>query len=219
MQCGSNVEKADLKMRSCVFKNGRYLSEGDAVIDITEIDFVKRARRVYDELGIKYPKFHKMDEMCKSGFLAVEVLNKWDRTSEVQNADFDRTGVFISTDYGCIEVDEQYHNKTFSEAKLRFNPSLFVYTLPNILSGELSIRHGFKGEQATWMEEDFNTDFIHNYIRMLTKKDLLQACIIMRVNCYNNEDWGFVIYCDNKEDILNLKPSNFEYLKQELKQI
>lgn len=91
----------------------------------------------YEQAGITYPKFFKMDLLSKLAFVAAELLSPFPDTPVEQ------TAVVLSTASGCIDVDKKYDESRKDIA----SPALFVYTLPNIMLGELCIRHGFKGEQ------------------------------------------------------------------------
>ena len=50
------------------------------------------------------------------------------------------------------------------------SPSSFVYTLPNIVIGEICIRHGIKGEGCFFIQEEFDREFIFEYVSDLLKK-------------------------------------------------
>ncbi len=57
------------------------------------------------------------------------------------------------------------------------SPALFVYTLPNIMIGEICIRHGFKGENAFFVFERFDPDFLEQYVSSLLNTGAATACI------------------------------------------
>jgi hypothetical protein len=57
------------------------------------------------------------------------------------------------------------------------SPALFVYTLPNITIGEISIRNNFKGENAFFIFEQFDAGFIGQYVSSLLNNNNLQVCI------------------------------------------
>ena len=52
------------------------------------------------------------------------------------------------------------------------SPAIFVYTLPNICLGEISIKHQLKSENSFFIFEEFNSEFTVNYADILlnTKK-------------------------------------------------
>ena len=43
--------------------------------------------------------------------------------------------------------------------------------------GEISIKHQFKGENAFFISEQFDTAFIHHYVSDLFDQKILEACI------------------------------------------
>ena len=98
-------------------------------------------KTVYHSLGIDYPKFHKMDDLAKLAFLATEYLSK--------DADFsglkdDELTLIFANSHSSYNTDNKFIH-SYKE-KGSPSPSLFVYTLPNILTGELAIRYKWYGE-------------------------------------------------------------------------
>ena len=108
---------------------------------------------LYRSKGIDYPKFFKMDALCKAGFLLAEdVVNKADNEFLKHK---DNTSVIVFTSNGTLRTDIGFE-RTIADPENRFpSPSYFVYTLPNIVAGEIAIRHGFMGETAVYITEHF----------------------------------------------------------------
>ncbi|MEO3402499.1 hypothetical protein AAFN85_01255 [Mucilaginibacter sp. CAU 1740] len=125
---------------------------------------------VYQHLGIKYPKFYKMDNLAKLGWLAAEVLLKDFDKDKYQPTDI---GVVLTNASSSLDADKRYFESTKDIA----SPALFVYTLPNIVIGEICIRHHFKGENAFYIFERFDAGFIGSYVSLLLETGQLQACI------------------------------------------
>ncbi|MCK7560110.1 hypothetical protein MKQ70_36410 [Chitinophaga sedimenti] len=98
-------------------------------------------RSLYDRFAGQYQKFHKMDLLSKLGWLSTEVLLQ--DISLSQYAPEDIALVFANRS-ASLDTDERYY-ETVSDIA---SPALFVYTLPNIVIGEISIRHKLKGENA-----------------------------------------------------------------------
>jgi hypothetical protein len=133
-------------------------------------------RSMYHHLELKYSKFYKMDDFCKLGFLAVEWLLK-----EVnERPSKDRIGLFLLNQYSSIESDISFYNTYSVDIDSIASPSLFVYTLPNILIGEISIRHQITGEHAFFLQQDFELEFIYLYVKTLFDTGVLDAAIIGR---------------------------------------
>lgn len=107
-------------------------------------------KHIYDELEIKYPKFHKMDNLSKLGFLGVEILKK--------KVDFDlygsdRIAQIFQNSYASLDTD-RLHQQAINEGKMP-SPAVFVYTLPSIVMGEIAIRNKLFGENLFTLVDDF----------------------------------------------------------------
>lgn len=125
----------------------------------------------YHHLEIKYPKFYKMDNLSKLGWLASEVLLK--DSFDTGKYKPDDVGVLLSNASSSLDADLKYFESTKDIA----SPSLFVYTLPNVVIGEICIRHKFKGENAFFIFEAFDADFMEKYVSNGINNNTLQACI------------------------------------------
>jgi hypothetical protein len=118
-----------------------------------------------------YPKFHKMDGLSKLGWLAAEILLK-DSGMQDRYAG-DEVGIVLSNQHSSLDVDLQYAATMAGGA----SPSLFVYTLPNVVIGEIAIRQRLKGENAFFVFKHFNGNFIAQYVSGLFNKGLVSCCI------------------------------------------
>jgi 3-oxoacyl-[acyl-carrier-protein] synthase-1 len=92
-----------------------------------------------------YPKFYKMDGLSKLGFLAAELLTACE--TEAQPAETEQRAVILFNHSSSIDTDRQYLASIQPEDYFP-SPSLFVYTLPNIVTGEIAIRHHLHGETS-----------------------------------------------------------------------
>ena len=96
-----------------------------------------------------YPKFFKMDTACKLGFLLAERLAEEPRFTPRE----DRAVLMFSTS-GSLCNDRHYEESV----KGFPSPSLFVYTLPNIITGEIAIRNKYEGETSAYVLERFEPE-------------------------------------------------------------
>ncbi len=90
-----------------------------------------------------YPKFFKMDLLCRVGFVASELLLQ--KESAERFVPRDDRAVILAGRYGCIYGDKAYED-TIRPENYYPSPSLFTYTLPNIVTGEIAIRNKYLGE-------------------------------------------------------------------------
>ena len=126
-----------------VFLNGKKLFDTEG-----EENPLKTA---YQQLAVDYPKFYKMDVLSKMAFIGTEILlpffpKDMDAENDLQLI-FANSSASQHTDNLFIESYDQLNKPS---------PSLFVYTLPNIVTGELCIRHKWYGENCFFVEEAFN---------------------------------------------------------------
>lgn len=153
------------------------------VIINDKIDYVKDnytgfpdfIRSVYRNYKINYPKFFKMDNLSKLGFITSELLLKQeDLLSNYKN---DEIGIIISNSGSSIDTDIKYYNTIKDKSNYFPSPSVFVYTLPNIMIGEICIRNKIMGESSFFVFEKFEPDFLCNYINILFDTSKLKSCI------------------------------------------
>lgn len=133
---------------------------------------------VYRALGCSYPKFFKMDLLCKWAWLGAEALLKDGEQFLYNSQDKDKIAVVLATREGCLSVDRKYQDTIQTIA----SPALFVYTLPNIMLGEICIRHGFKGEQLCLVQDHFNEQEVNFWVQDLLKKRNMDHCLFGWVN-------------------------------------
>jgi 3-oxoacyl-[acyl-carrier-protein] synthase-1 len=91
-----------------------------------------------------YPKYYKMDPMTKLGFLASELLLAAEGGERFAERT-DRAVVIVGRS-SSICADRLYQ-QTIQDADNYFpSPAAFIYTLPNIVAGEIAIRNIYRNE-------------------------------------------------------------------------
>ena len=68
------------------------------------------------------------------------------------------------------------------------------------MMGEISIRHGFRGENAFYIFENFNTNFVADYINQLFLSQKLKACIGGWVDQSSESYEAFIYWADDRKD-------------------
>jgi hypothetical protein len=151
----------------CRIRNGKIAtSEGDIALQAAD----DLAIGLYNQLAIDYPKFYKMDSQSTLGFLATEMLLK---ANPISTYPAESVVTVLSNRHASLDADMKYEESMKTVA----SPSLFVYTLPNIVAGEICIRHGIKGENAFFITPELDSEFMHDYVEMMFKQPGVQACI------------------------------------------
>ena len=102
---------------------------------------------IYKQQIGNYPKFYKMDILSRLAFVATELLLKNGQWSMVNG----QCAVILFNHSSSIVADRQFLD-TIKDAENFFpSPSVFVYTLPNITTGEIAIRHHLCGETSFYI--------------------------------------------------------------------
>jgi hypothetical protein len=175
----------------CTISSNAVRYNGTLLFEAEYTDIAGFLLSAYQLVGVKYPKFYKMDNLAKLGWLAAEVLLKDFDAAKYHPTDI---GVVLSNASSSLDADKRYYDSVQDMA----SPALFVYTLPNIVIGEICIHHHFKGENAFFIFEQFNADFIAGYVSNLLDTQQLQACICGWVELLGDE-YKAVLFLIEKE--------------------
>jgi hypothetical protein len=187
-----------------VYKNGLLLFENSAV------DFGTFAKNLYQQIGIVYPKFYKMDNLCQLAFLAAEIF--------LQENEEKNVGMIFCNYEGSLDTDLKYQQLIQDPNNFYPSPAVFVYTLPNICIGEISIRHDFKSESLFLLAKKYQTQYILPYTEYLisSKKSEKVLCGWLQMlgtnyaaSLYLVESTGKIQHCEsNIETIISTDNTN-----------
>ncbi|MDR1346088.1 MAG: hypothetical protein LBK03_05240 [Bacteroidales bacterium] len=164
---------------TCTIKEGKIIRNGQIVlaldIQMPAVEFLPAA---YRAMKLDYPKFFKMDNLCKLAFLAAEVLLQ--DTPIVQNERNEETGLILFNSVSSLDNDEK-----FQASMAGFpSPSLFVYTLPNLMIGELCIRYKIYGENILFVSENHNFEQIMEQVKIVADETAMRYFICGYVDFY-----------------------------------
>lgn len=168
----------------------------------------------YAFLKADYPKFYKMDNLSKLGFLAAECLLMNRKLSEEYPSD--QVSIVLSNAHSSLDTDLRFLESTQNIA----SPALFVYTLPNIVAGEICIRHRIKGENAFFVSPSFDPDLLFDYTTMVmtspipdSKSGIPEACIAGWVDVMGAQHDVFLYLLEkNKAPLVEHSPANLKEL-------
>jgi hypothetical protein len=173
----------------CIIRNNKIFLNSENVYSyenpLTYNDFIKTAFRSQQ---ITYPKFFKMDNLSKLAFLTTELLLK---NSTIKEYKENEVAVIILNSSSSLDTDMEYYETIKDKANYYPNPSLFVYTLPNIMIGEICIRNGFKGENMLLVSQQFNPELLATTINDLLQNNKAKCCITGWVEYKRNNDNTF----------------------------
>ena len=126
----------------------------------------------FKALAVNYPKFYKMDNLSKLAILATELLLRDSHFAGKYKPE--DMAVIVSNANSSLDTDQRYWDSVVAGAP---SPSLFVYTLSNVMLGEICIRWGIKGENTCLVSEQFDAAFQTDYVNSLLDLGNAEVCI------------------------------------------
>lgn len=137
-----------------------------------------------------YPKFYKMDALARLGFVATELLLQKEQKAgnKEQKTKGERAVIFFN-ESSSVNADKAFLSTIADPENFYPSPSAFVYTLPNIVNGEIAIRNNYHGETAFYIlpRKDDET------MRMITQATLFDSfhssIITGWLECKTEEDF------------------------------
>jgi len=189
---------------ACVISNNIAAKNNGIVFSAENKGLGSFLTSLYHHLQTDYPKFYKMDNLCKLGWLASEILIKDE--SCIKEFKPEEIGTVLTNANASLDTDLKYYATT----KVIASPALFVYTLSNIVAGEICIRNKFKGENAFFVFEEFNAAFIKAYVDNLFANNSMKLCICGWIDVLG-EDYKVVLYLvstEKKEGMLLFTEEN-----------
>lgn len=144
---------------------------GTRLFSSDDSDFSGFIKAAAIHLNTNYPKFYKMDALSKLAFLAADVL----LNEDLLRADGKRNiALIFSNKASSLDTDRKHQASIGDKDNYYPSPSVFVYTLPNICMGEISIKHQLHTENSFFVFENFSPKHLHinaDYLLKTKKAD------------------------------------------------
>ncbi len=192
---------------TCTIRNNRMWLDGKLVFVGQEGPPAAFLTETYRHLGISYPKFFKMDNLCRLGFLAAETVLHEAGVQERYGSD--AVGLLLSNAASSIDTDRNHQASIANRDDYFPSPSVFVYTLANIVIGEICIRHKLTGESSFFIEPVFSAAKLHDYLSLLFENDLTRCALAGRVEMDGPNYEAFLCFIE-KEAPETTGIANFE---------
>lgn len=164
----------------------------------------------YKALEMSYPKFHKMDALCKLGMLCTEAALK--NSDLLDRYPLDKIAIVLSNAASSLDTDRAHQQSISDKTNYFPSPAVFVYTLPNIIIGEMAIKYKITGENAFFVSERFDAQLLVNYLESLLAGET-QAAVCGWVEADGDAAEAFIFLVENT--VNTNKNSNFKPLNQQ----
>lgn len=180
-----NVKMKTMKKTDiCTIEHSKIVLNNDIIFETPSENFSDFAKEAYKSLALNYPKFHKMDNLSKLAFLASEMILK--------DEDHSRTALVFANRSSSLDTDFKFQQSINSQENYFPSPAVFVYTLPNICVGEISIKHKMQTENAFFVLDEFDEQFLNDYSEQILQSDKADKVLCGWVELYQESYKAFV---------------------------
>lgn len=151
---------------------------------------------VYRKYVNDYPKYFKMDILCKLGFIATELLLQTEGKVRFEPCE-DRAVVFFNRS-SSLHADKSFESNICNRESFYPSPAMFVYTLPNIVTGEIAIRNKYYGETNFIVIEKRDEDVLENIIDGVLTDNMTTSVVTGWLEAESEEEFNAEIYIIEK---------------------
>lgn len=153
----------------CHIRNNVISLNGSTIFSSDLDDFSAFMKAAYKNFNVDHSKFFKMDDLSKLAFMASEMLLKDEPEKDI--------ALILSNRASSLDTDRK-HQASITDPENHYpSPSIFVYTLPNICMGEISIRHKLYSENSFFIFDRFTPDVLFDYANNLLASDKAQKAL------------------------------------------
>ena len=89
----------------------------------------------------------------------------------------DERAVILFNHHASIDADRNYLKSIADPQDFFPSPSVFVYTLPNIVTGEIAIRHHYHGETALYVLDGKNQKLMEAILNATMEQDCIASAV------------------------------------------
>ena len=133
-----------------------------------------------------YPKFFKMDPLCRLGFVASEMLLNQENPRKFDCED----RAIVLFNRSASLADDSAYQKTIRDPEDYYpSPAVFVYTLPNIVTGEIAIRNKYYGESSFYVMEERDDELMMRTAALAFRDPAITSVLAGWVECPDPEHY------------------------------
>lgn len=175
----------------CHIKSNKATLNGDVIYHDESHAFSEFAKEVYKNQDVNYPKFFKMDNLSKLAFLAADVLLK---NEKINPEETNNIAIVFSNKASSLDTDRKHQEAIKDKENYHPSPAVFVYTLPNICVGEISIKYKLYSENSFFIFDNFNASHLVTYSNNLLKTNKADQVLCGWVDYDDQDHYEAFIY-------------------------
>jgi len=194
--------------RYCKAESGQATLNGSQCLPIPSSSLEELVAALVQQNHVVHPRFGKMDRLSQLGFTIAEIVLQG--TNLAAKHEPHKVGVVLSNSASSLDTDMKFWESTSNIP----SPSLFVYTLPNIVLAEICIKNNFKGENYFFVSEKMDAHLLFCHISEMLTNNRVDACLGGWVEVFENSYNAFVFLVEKspaketveftEENILNI---------------
>ena len=162
---------------------------------------------LYKNQEIVYPKFYKMDTLSQTGFILTELLKRTNPRLIDAYQD-DEIALLFANRFSSVDSDVRFQ-RSYQDTSP--SPALFVYTLPNIVLGELAIYNKWYGENMFAVLPKFAADFYVSYAEILLSTGS-EAILCGWLDIADEQIHAFLFFVEKEGEGLAFNSENLQKL-------
>lgn len=170
-------------------KNGQISLNGEEIYSNSSDSFKDFIKSAYKHFEVDHSKFFKMDNLSKLAFMASEILLKDEAEKDI--------ALILSNRAASLDTDRKHQAAISASGNGYASPALFVYTLPNICMGEISIRHKLYSENGFFIFDSFTPDVLFEYSENLISEEKAKKVLCGWVDFDNGKYDAFLYIVAN----------------------
>lgn len=148
-----------------------------------------------------WPKFFKMDTLSKAGFVASELLIKELGERRLGSEEFAQgRAIVLFGATASLCADRNYQETIQDKDNYYPSPALFVYTLPNIVTGEIAIRNHWRGETSFYVLETPDAAQMAFHLACAFQDQVTDSILAGWVDSSRNDDFQAFMTVVRRED-------------------
>lgn len=177
-------------MSSCTIERAQIVCNGKRVFKAWGHSFSSFMRVAYRALDWSYPRFYKMDPLCQLATLATRYLLQEQDLTHYKATEI---ALVMANTRATLHTDQRHLHTMADADHYHPRPAIFVYTLPNILIGELCMQYQIKGPSAFFIQPQPDWDFLLSYSQMLLTDPQLKVCLTGWIE-YDNNNYAATLH-------------------------
>ena len=188
----------------CKIQNESIILNEKAIFQSNEQEFNSFAKEAYKTLAVNYPKFFKMDFLSKLAFLTADSILKDEKINPENPSNI---ALLFANRASSLDTDRKHQESIQDKSNYYPSPAVFVYTLPNICLGEISIKYKLYTENSFFIFDNFQPENLMTYAKGLLDSEKAEEVLCGWVE-YDEDFYQSFLYLVSKEGLLEHTEEN-----------